>query len=433
MSRPAGEPGALAAGSRAMAGAAAALGDLSRRLRGATSFVVDAGAWRGLASEAFLVDGAGFQTGLGRAADALGQAAGALAELAARLEHAQATWDRAQRLAAVVGVDLDPSGPVPAGPGRSPDGGPREHPPGLRRSLDGAAAHPRPGGPGPDGGVRSPASAVDPAASLVAGQALGMAEAAELEAAAARRVAAARLDQAALAAAAGGGGARGGQGGRAPGGARGGAAPPGPASQPAAGTGDAGTGPGRGGERGEGPVERAVNGALEAGAEVATATHHLVTAAEARIEAAARLAVAADDPAVRTAAGRVVETAGRPLVDGTVLGALPLAAPILELTAAIRHGDPLPRALAGALGSAVGADLGGRAGLAACGGEAAVTEGAGLIVCPTLTAVGGALGAQAGRAAALHVYDELAGAPAEPEAETPAKGGTVRSRPGPGG
>ena len=86
MSRPAGEPGALAAGSQTMAGAAAALGDLGRRLRGATSFVVDAGAWRGPASEAFLVDGAGFQTGLGRAADALGQAAGALAELAARLE-----------------------------------------------------------------------------------------------------------------------------------------------------------------------------------------------------------------------------------------------------------------------------------------------------------------------------------------------------------
>jgi len=86
MSRPAGEPGALAAGSRAMAGAAAALRDLGRGLRGATSFVVDAGAWRGPASEAFLVDGAGLQTGLGRAADALGQAAGALAELAARLE-----------------------------------------------------------------------------------------------------------------------------------------------------------------------------------------------------------------------------------------------------------------------------------------------------------------------------------------------------------
>ena len=404
MSRPAGEPGALAAGSRTMAGAAAALRDLGPRLRGATSFVVDAGAWQGPASEAFLVDGAGFQTGLGRAAGALGEAAGALAELAARLEHAQATWDRAQRLAAVVGVDLDPSGPVPAGP--------------LRGARD------------PGGGVRSPAGAVDPTASVVAGQALRMAEAAGLEAAAARRVAAARLDQAAPPAAAGAG-----AGGRAAGAGAGGRDAGAGAGGREAGTGGGvrDAGPGRGAERGEGLVERAVDGALEMGAEVATATHHLVSAAEARIEAAARLAATADDPAVRTAAGRVVETAGRPLVDGTVLGALPLAAPILELTAAMRQGEPLPRALAGALGSAVGADLGGRAGLAACGGEAAVTEGAGLIVCPTLTAVGGALGAQAGRAAALHVYDELAGPPAEPEAETPAKGGTVRSRPGPGG
>jgi uncharacterized protein YukE len=212
-----------------MAGAAGALRDLGRRLRGSTSLVVDAGAWRGPASEAFLVDGAGFQAGLGRAADALDQAAGALAELAARLEHAQAAWDRARRLAAVVGVGLDPSG-APARP--------------LRRERD-------PGG----GGVRSPAIAADPAASVVAGQ----------------------------------------------------------------------------------------------------------------------------------------------------------------------------------------------AGLAACGGEAAVTEGAGLIVCPTLTAVGGALGAQAGRAAVLHVYDELAGPPADPDsssgnhaspAATQAGSGrpaAVRSRPGPGG
>ena len=75
------------------------------------------------------------------------------------------------------------------------------------------------------------------------------------------------------------------------------------------------------------------------------------------------------------------------------------------------HGESLPRAFAGALGGAIGADLGSRAGLAACGGEAAATQGAGLFVCPALTVVGGALGAQAGRTAALHVYDKLAGPP----------------------
>ena len=177
-----------------------------------------------------------------------------------------------------------------------------------------------------------------------------------------------------------------------------------------------------------GPVERMVGRVLELGAEVARATHHLVTAAEARAQAAGRLAATADDPAARAAAGRVAVTAGRPLIDGRILGALPLAAPILDLTAAMRHGEPLPRALAGAVGSAVGADLGARAGLAACGGEAAATQGAGLIICPTLTAVGGTLGAQAGRAAALHVYDELADRP-DDHAGSP----TVRPEPRRGG
>jgi hypothetical protein len=167
---------------------------------------------------------------------------------------------------------------------------------------------------------------------------------------------------------------------------------------------------------------------LEAGAEVATATHHLAAAAEARIQAAGRLAATADDPAVRSAAGRVAQTAGRPLVDGRILGALPLVAPVLDLTASLRHGEPLPRALTGAVGGAIGADLGGRVGLAACGGEAAATQGAGLVVCPALTAVGGALGAQAGKAAALHVYDELAGPPVRPGPEPGRRPG-----PGPGG
>jgi hypothetical protein len=361
-----------------MGGAAGALRDVGGRLRGATSFVVVAGAWRGPASEAFLVDGAGLRTGLDRAASALDQAAGALSELSARLEQAQSTWDRAQRLAASVGVALD-GGAVA-----------RQ----LRSTWN------------PQGGVRSPAGAVDPAAMLVGGQATRMAEAAEQDAAAARRVAAARLDQAAT---------------RLP-------RPSPPPGRFAGRAPEGGAGHGDGDEHHGGVVERVVGRVLEAGAEVAMGTHHLVAAAEARVQAAVRLAGTAADPAVRTAAGRVVQAAGRPLVDGRVLGVLPLAAPIIEFTASVSHGESLPRAFAGALGGAIGADLGSRAGLAACGGEAAATQGAGLIVCPTLTVVGGALGAQAGRTAALHVYDELVGPPDDVQAAKARPG----SRPGPG-
>jgi uncharacterized protein YukE len=384
MSRPAGEPTAIAAGSRSLAGAAGSLRDVRLRLRGATSFVVVAGAWRGPASEAFLLDGAGHQTALDRAADALDQAAAALSELAARLGHAQSTWDRAHRLAATAGVDL-------AAPG------------GVGGAVAGGAWTPR-------GGVRSPADAVDPAAMLLAGQAMAMAAAAEREAAAARRVAAARLDQAAARphpdASHGPGGH--GAGSRGPGGGHGQG------------------GDGRGGDRHEGPARRALGWVLETGAEAAVATHHLVAGAEARVRAAGRLAVSADDPAVRAAAGRVAQAAGRPMVDGRVLGALPLFAPVLGFTASVSHGEPWPRAFAGAAGGAIGADLGGRIGLAACGGQAAATQGAGLVVCPALTAVGGAFGAQAGKAAALHVYDELAGPPVTP-------GSARETRPGSGG
>jgi uncharacterized protein YukE len=156
MRRPAGDPGAVAGGSRAMSGAAGALREEIRRQAGATSSVAALGVWKGPASEAFGADSAGSRAGLEHAATSLDRAAGALAELAARLEHAQATWDRARRLAAVVGVELDPAGGPPA-----------PHP-GWR----------------PGSGVASPATAVDPAASLVAGQALRLAEAAEQEAAA---------------------------------------------------------------------------------------------------------------------------------------------------------------------------------------------------------------------------------------------------------
>jgi len=366
MSRPAGEPASLVAGSGTMGGAAAALREVRGRLGRATSFEVVAGAWRGPASEAFQVDGAALQVGLGRAADTLERAAATLSELAARLDHAQAAWDRAQRLAATVGVDL----------GSHADASPAT----VRSAWN------------PDGGVRSPADAVDPAAMLVGGQALSMAAAADKEAAAARRAAAARLDQAADAVAASPSRGRGGA--MAPTGQHGGA-------------GHAGGEPGDAGDRHGGRARRMVGGVLEVGAEMAAATHHLLVAAETRAEAAGRLAVAADDPAVRAAAGRVAQAAGRPMVDGRILGALPLFAPILDFAASVSHGEPLPRALAGAVGTAVGADLGSRAGLAICGGEAAATQGVGLIVCPTLTAVGGAVGAEVGKAAALHVYDEL--------------------------
>jgi hypothetical protein len=252
-----------------------------------------------------------------------------------------------------------------------------------------------------------------------------MATAAEQEAAAARRAAAAHLDHAASWAspAPGGGRAAGGVGvgGRDGVGGQGG--------QPAGG-GPPGRGDHRhpGAEHDGGPVRQVVRRVLEVGAEVVAATHHVAAAAEARVEAAGRLAATADDPAVRAAAARVVQGAGRPLVDGSALAFLPLAAPVLAFGAAMSSGEPLPRALAGAVGSAVGADLGSRAGMAACGGEAAATQGAGLILCPTLSAVGGALGAQAGKAAALHVYDEIAGPPVRPEPEPP-----PGPRPEPGG
>jgi hypothetical protein len=298
-----------------------------------------AGAWRGPASEAFLVDNAGLQAGLGRAADALGQAAGAMAELAARLEHAQATWDRAQRLAASAGAELD------------------EH-----------------------GGLALPTGTLDTAQTFVAGQAVRQAAAARHEADAARRSAAARLDQAGSLVPMGSG-----------------------HDERPAGHGGAGQG-----------WRRVAAAVLEAGSEVATATYHLAEGAEARVRASRALAAAGDDPAVRSAAARVVEEAGRPLLDGRALGALPVVAPVLDVAAGMSQGEPFARAVVGAVGGAIGADVGGRVGLAVCGGQAAATEGVGLILCPTLTAVGGAVGAQAGKEAALRLYDAVAGPPDSP-------------------
>ena len=114
------------------------------------------------------------------------------------------------------------------------------------------------------------------------------------------------------------------------------------------------------------------------------------------------------------AAARALAAAERPLLDGRVAAALPLVGPALGLAAALAEGDPLPRAAARALGGAVGGDVGARAGVAACGLDAAVTEGAGLLACPALTVAGGAAGSALGAAAAGRVYDAVAGRPERP-------------------
>jgi hypothetical protein len=357
VSRPAGEPAALGAGARALGASAEALRGVRDQLRGAVSFVVVAGAWRGPASEAFLVDDQAARLGLERAAGALGEAAGAVAELAARLDHAQATWDEAARLAASAGLTLGQDGavaPVPA-------------------MLD-----------------------ADPAA---AGLAARLAAAAIHEAAAARRAAAARLD-------------------RVP--------PPSPAGRGAGSPGGHGRAPGAGGSRAHGGGERhgwgrrVVGEVLEAGHQVLTGAGHLLAGAEARLQAAGRVAAAGSDPSQRMAATRVVETAALAPLAGAAAVTLPLAGSALDLAAGLAEGEPLPRAVARAVGGAVGADLGSRVGMAACGGEAAATQGAGLVVCPVVTVVTGAVGAEVGRRAAVRLYDEVVDPPeAERVSEAP--------------
>jgi len=334
VSRPAGEPAALAAGARGLAAAAGALRGVRGQLAGAVSFVVVAGAWRGPASEAFLVDGGAMRLGLERAAGALDEAAGALAELAARLDHAQATWDEGQRLAASAGLTLDQDGVV------------------------------------------SPAGGVLGASPAAAGLAARLAAAAVHEAAAASAAAAARLDRVA-----------------APGAHR--------SHREAA----------RGGGAGHGPGRRLLVEALETGREVVTGSYHLLGGADARLHAAGRVAATSDDPLARMAAIRVLATAGRPLLDSRLAYILPPVGAVLDTAAGVADGDPLPRAIARAVGGVVGAELGGRVGMAVCGGEAAATQGVGLVACPVITVVAGAAGAELGRRAAVRLYDEVAGPP----------------------
>jgi hypothetical protein len=352
----AGEPAALAAGARQLAGAAEALRGVRGQLAGAASFVVVAGAWRGPASEAFLAGDQATRLGLQRAAGALDDTAGTVAELAARLDHAQATWDEARRMAASAGLELD---------------------------RDGAVA---------------PAAGALSASPAAAGLAARLAAAAVQEATAARAAAAARLDQVAAPTAHRG---------------HGGSPPAGPA-HPGGGPPGAGGphGAARGGGHGRGPLVVA----LEAGREVVTGTYHLLAGADARLRAVGRLATSSDDPSVRMAAARVLATAGRPLLDSRLAYTLPPAGALLDTAVGVAEGEPLPRAIVRAVGGTVGAELGGRAGMAACGGPAVATQGVGLVACPVVAVAAGAAGAELGRRAAVRLYDEVVGPP-EPEPE----------------
>jgi hypothetical protein len=353
----AGEPAALAAGARQLAGAAEALRGVRGQLAGAASFVVVAGAWRGPASEAFLAGDQATRLGLQRAAGALDDTAGTIAELATRLDHAQATWDEARRLAASAGLELDRDGVV------------------------------------------TPAAGALSASPAAAGLAARLAAAAVQDATAARAAAAARLDQVAAPTAPRG---------------HGGSPAAGPA-HPGGGSPGAGGGPhdgARGGGGGRGPLVAA----LEAGREAVTGTYHLLGGADARLRAAGRLATSSDDPSVRMAAARVLATAGRPLLDSRLAYILPPVGAVLDTAVGVADGDPLPRAIVRAVGGTVGAELGGRAGMAACGGPAAATQGVGLVACPVVTVVAGAAGAELGRRAAVRLYDEVVGPP-EPEPE----------------
>jgi hypothetical protein len=232
-------------------------------------------------------------------------------------------------------------------------------------------------------GVVAPAAGAPSASPAAAGLAARLAAGAVQEATAARAAAAARLDQVA-------------------------AAPGADRAHPAGGHPGGGHGPGRG----------LLVEALETGREVVTGAYHLLGGADARLRAAARLATSSDDPSVRMAAARVLATAGRPLLDSRLAYTLPLAGGVLDTAVGVAEGDPLPRAIARAVGGTVGAELGGRAGMAACGGPAAATQGVGLVACPVITVVAGAAGAELGRRAAVRLYDQVVGPP-EPERVTP--------------
>ncbi len=120
MTRPAGDPGQIAAAGHAFAAAAAALADLRALLQAAAFDLVTTGVWQGPASTAFTADVQSLLRDLRGAALGLEQASAGLARLAGQLEQAQALWSEAEALAAAYDIPFGPDGPVTA-PSALPD------------------------------------------------------------------------------------------------------------------------------------------------------------------------------------------------------------------------------------------------------------------------------------------------------------------------
>jgi hypothetical protein len=376
--RPRGDPAALVAGARLLAGAAAELERVGRGLEDLGQRLSAGGAWSGRASGAARERVALVDAEVGHGAEALRQAAHGASRLAGELAAAQAAWDRAASLAGSAGLVLDPGDPAGLLPAPPPWGDPRV-----------------------------------PVAARAAEIARGAAEQARL----ADRSAAARFTEAAATAArvaspdgaplAGGGAALAGAG-AAGAGAAGAAPPP---------TGSGGPGSSRERER-----PSLLGRGLAVADRIGVAVGAGLEAVEARARALGRLVSTGTEPAAGLAAARALATFERPALADTLMAFLPVGGPVITLAANLvegqDRGEPLVRAVVRSLGASIGADAGQRIGIAVCGAGAAATDGVGGVLCPAIAVASTSVGASLGGTEAVRIFDAL-GPDLEPRPDPP--------------
>ncbi len=383
--RPPGDPAPLTAVVRGMAAAADELDRLGRQTTAVARDLVTGGGWTGPASRAYLVRDDALEADIRAAATALRVTGEGLAGLAAGLAGARATWDRARALAASSGLALDIGAP-----------------------------------PGP---LALPLPSTDPTV-VVAARVTELLHEADERANAADRMAAARFAEAArLAAVARPDGSPASAGSPAP---RGNGSAPGPAAIAA------------GGEatpRGEGDEDGGALGrALDLADRVAVALGAGFAAVGARAQALLRLVRSGHEPAASLAAARALAAFERSALTPTMVALLPAAGPPLTLAANLvgheHDGEPMLRAVVRSLGESLGADVGQRLGIAACGVDMGATGGSGAVLCPAITIVAASAGAALGGATAVRIYDALGPASANaPEPEPAPQPGAARAAP----